>query len=341
MSKIFSAFKVLVIGLGLLISSQALAYHFYMAQTLSVEEGANSSASLPSSAPSPEPSSSPSPAEFIPEEAENNDLGYHFDPEEPRRVVKEIKRDFLPQVKQLRKKAQKMNLGDAVAGLDQLSSKANQILAVLANSSASNQAIRENLDLWYRGEEEDDETNPWNLLNRKWRSRIELPSEIKDAFKGLKRLEKLIASKAAKKGAQNLGLNLDGVQQYITEVRQTFQTLNDLIAAGNYEEAAEQKRELVDEEQRPHWGEVEGATHELARGMNDTLRGIKDQNVISQVKALLQPAINAYNASDFREVHEVMNDVRDDIMRLVNDARRRPRKAVPASASAYRNLFRR
>lgn len=277
--------------------------------------------------PLPPPSLPPPPSLSVTEEFDEEPMGHFVDPQEVKRVVREIKSNFFRDIKQLRKGAQKTGLKDAVVLIDKLNAGANEILAVLSNSNSDNSAWREALDRWYRGDENDGE-NYWEQMNRRIRPQVELPKEVRDGLKSIMRLEKLLASKQIQKVAQNLSLNLSGAGQYASEAKRVLQKVNGFLAGGNYEEAMEEMQGFRDNES-PHPGEVEGATQRF-RGTSDMLRGIKDPNVITQFKSLVQPAVAAYNEGDYREVHELMSEVEREMMKLMNSAYRRKRPSQPA-----------
>lgn len=262
-------------------------------------------------------------------EGEEGDVGPHVDPREVQNTLRQIKRELLPQINRLIKQIKKKGgFEGELAQLNELIGKLNQVAVVLSNNASSNEDLRDALDEFYQ-------ENYWDDFN-KIRTKIELPRELKDYTRSLAKVKKLVVSKRVQKAAQALGLNLSNIQQLITELEQKLQAVQNALQSGDIETAAENMQEIREENEHP--GGVEGLLHRFS-GIVEMWRGVKDQNVINQVKALLQPLIDSFNTGNYRELHDDFNDVENDIRRLINNALKKPR-TKPTQSNLFNSFWR-
>lgn len=164
--------------------------------------------------------------------------------------------------------------------------------------SAANEAVRDFYDNQY-----------WEKVNSV-RARLQIPKEIKQITQSIKRLEKIITTKSVK----NIGLDLDKVAATLAEMKQTADTVQSLYNAGNYQDAQEEMRSFHEGGQP---GEIEGVIFRI-RDIKNMAKRVKDAAVKAEVDGVLQEVIDAFNAGEYRDARETMDEYADDLQRLIN-----------------------
>lgn len=273
---------------------------FYLAsvQHLAQETTMSSDAvSAPEIQPAPQPSHEQGqgqeffqdqepPEEFIdPREIQDGLRNMNQFRAEARRTLKQIKKQATP------------------ADIDEI----NQILATVgqlystaggSDLSQARDAIRDFYDEQY-----------WDRIN-KIRSRLEIPKEIKQIKQTLRRVEKTIKTKAM----QNIGINIESLQQKINEMNQAVAATESHYASGNYEEAQEAMREF---HEGGHPGEIEGTIFRI-RDIKNMVKRVKDEGLRAEVDGVLQEVIDAFNAGEYLDARETMDEYADDLQRLIS-----------------------
>lgn len=257
--------------------------------------------------PSLSPASPPSlPTTSIPED-DGDDYGNIVDAQQIRDVIRQIKKDLLGEAKRLVKQATKAGLQTEVAQLNEMMNVLNNTLAILSNPSARNSDLRDAIDGFH-------DNRHWDTFNE-IRAKIELPKQIKDMERQIRSITKLISSKSTKKAISLFGLDIAGVQSKLAETTQLLTEAKNSLQAGDTVGAQEKMQEIWEEGSNP--GNAEGFFHTL-RGAADMMRGIKNADLIAQLKALAQPGFDAFNAGEYEEARKLLEEARDDAQRLIN-----------------------
>lgn len=221
--------------------------------------------------------------------------------------IQQIKREvqqLKAQIKSILSQARKLQEFSAdVSSLNEISSNLDALSAALANAISDPAGTREAIQE-YRDEEY------WNILNE-IRAKLEIPKEIKRHTASLRRLEKVLQVK----NVGTLGLDLDLVRALVSEMKQALSNAQSQFAAGNIEEAKEAMQVFY--ENSP--GDIEGVIYQI-RDVKNRLNKIKDTSIRSQVDQILQEVVSAFNAGEYRDAREVMNQYFKELMQIIDQA---------------------
>ena len=205
---------------------------------------------------------------------------------ETRRTLREIRRQA--------SESDLNELNSVLAEVDKLYSIASNS----SNLSDANEAVREFYDNQY-----------WEKTNAV-RARLQIPKEIKQITQSIRRLEKILTTKSI----QNIGLDIPKAQATLSEMKQAADKVQSLYNAGEYQDAQEEMR-LFHEGGHP--GEIEGIVFRI-RDIKNMAKRVKDTAVRAEVDAVLQEVIDAFNAGEYRDARETMDEYADDLQRLIN-----------------------
>ncbi len=248
---------------------------------------------------------------LTPSQPANNQQGGHDeenqqDPQDfvdPRQIqeglrnINQFRNEAKRTLREVKKQASQADLDElngVLAEVDRLYSVASNS----SNLSDANDAVREFYDNQY-----------WEKINAV-RARLQIPREMKQITQSIKRLEKIISTKSVK----NIGLDLDKVTATLAEMKQTADTVQNLYNAGNYQEAQEEMR-FFHEGGQP--GEIEGVIFRI-RDIKNMAKKVKDATVRTEIDGVLQEVIDAFNAGEYRDARETMDEYADDLQRLIS-----------------------
>lgn len=223
----------------------------------------------------------------------------------------------LRQIKKQASAADNEELGRIIAEVDQLYTTA----ANTSNLEVANDAVQEFHQNQY-----------WDSVN-KIRSRIEIPREIKQIIQSIKRLEKILQTKSI----QNIGLDIARAKQTLAEMKQAADNVQNLYNNGEYQDAQEEMR-LFHEGGHP--GEIEGVIFRI-RDIKNMAKRVKDTAVKAEIDSVLQEVIDTFNAGEYRDARETMDEYADDLQRLISQlvkAQSRRGFSRNDSVSRVRNL---
>lgn len=235
------------------------------------------------------------------EEREDDERDF-IDPREIQQILREVKQ-LKSDIKRIGNQLRKVAGTEAdIAILTEMRSQLDKYQTALSNSSASMSELRETAQDFR-------DSNFWEQLN-KYRAKAELPQQIKQIASQLKRLEKMVKTKAV----QNLGLDLEKVGTSLAEIQQNLQTVRENFNSGNYEEAMEAMQYFHE----GGWpGEIEG-TIQRVREIKKMLNQVKDASIRAEADKILQEVINAFNEGNYRDARETLDEYADDIQRLIS-----------------------
>lgn len=225
------------------------------------------------------------------------------DPREINNALRDIKR-MLSEIKKFIKQLKKIqNSADDIAKLNELTSELQTATNNIKNPPAD-YSQREVLQDFY-------DQNYWETINT-YRAKIELPKELARITKDLKKLEGLLKIKTY----QKLGLDMNLLQNQINEIKEAVKSAQDNYQAGNLEDAMD-ALEPIREGMQP--GEITCVLYGLKDSTRELSR-IKDKEIKAQIQEILQPIIDAANEGDFREACQSLNDIRNEIMKVMSYA---------------------
>lgn len=224
-----------------------------------------------------------------------------IDPREVKNSLREI-RDMKKDLKRLVSSSKRIPNADAIKSeINSLLVKIQGFEDSIKNAASSNVGVRDAIDE-YR------EAELWNEISS-LRVRVELPKQLKNSEKDLKRLEKM----AGQKGYQVFGLNLEGLRSWVSESRTMFSRLNELYGSGNMEDLTD---EMQDFQERAHPGEPMGILFRM-KDLKNKMKWIKDEEVKSSIEDALSDVIESFNSQDYRAANETLNEYQDDLERLI------------------------
>ena len=222
------------------------------------------------------------------------------DPREVQQVLREMK-DIKRELNRMIKQAKKLSNGAAMV------SDMNTLLGQVANFESK---INEGADLRDNIQEFRD-AQLWEEVN-KFRAQIEIPKEITQWNKEIKKLEKMLGQKKY----QNLGLNLDGAKTKVAEVKDVLAKVQEFYNSGDYESAMEEFNDL---RQDLYIGEISNIirrTQELAQ----RLKAVKNAEIKTQIQEVFSEVIDNFNEGEYRVARELMDESWNDIMKTINRA---------------------
>lgn len=166
----------------------------------------------------------------------------------------------------------------------------------------------------------------WESLNA-LRAKIELPKQLNEFEKQLKRVGKLGTQSSFKKLAE-FGVDMEKVKTDIASFSEKVTNIRSLLAAGNADDAQEAMQEIWQGDFNP--GDIEGALQQM-RGMTDGLRRIRNKEILAQVKEVFEPVIEAMNNGDYREANQLLNELRFEMQRIFSQLQRLNAKGTLSS----------
>lgn len=278
--------------------------------------------SSPSVQPMPVPPTGEGGQGFIVDEGE----GQHEEFIDPRQIrdglrnMNQFRNEIKRTLREIRKQASQADLDE----LNNVLAEVDKLYSIASNSSNladANDAVREFYDNQY-----------WEKINDV-RARLQIPREIKQITQSIKRLEKILKTKSI----QNIGLDIARAQQTLAEMKQAADAVQNLYNAGNYQEAQEEMQ-LFHEGGHP--GEIEGVIFRI-RDIKNMAKRVKDTAVRAEVDSVLQEVIDTFNAGEYRDARETLDEYADDLQRLISQlvqAQSRRGYSRSDSVSRVRNL---
>jgi len=224
-----------------------------------------------------------------------------IDPKEVKNSLREI-RDMKKELKRLAASSKKIPNADTIKSeISALLAKIQGFEDSIKNAESSGAGTRDVID-------EFREAELWNELSS-LRVKIELPKQLKNSERDLKRLDKMVGQK----NYQVFGLNLESLKSWISESREKFARLNELYNSGNMEELND---EMQDFQERAHSGEPMSVLFRM-RDLKNKMKWIKDDEVKSSIEEALSEVIKSFNEQDYRAASETLNEYQDDMERLI------------------------
>lgn len=245
-------------------------------------------------------------------------------PREIKDVYREM-RDMRRELKRFSKSAKKLSNAENVKSeIDSLFNKIGEFETSLKEAERSGSGAREIIDEFRQAE-------IWEEIN-KLRSRVELPRELKMAERELTRLRKIMNQKSF----QKLGLNTEALKSWIDESDAIVVKLRALMDAGNWEEISAETEDL---HERAHPGEVSSVLFRL-RDLYNRMKIIKDEEVKEAIEESLSEVKESFNQGDYRSAREILDNIYNDLERLIMKASKIGRKGGITEEEFDENLSR-
>ena len=240
------------------------------------------------------------PGIFPSEEEPGGDRDF-VDPREIQQVLREI-RDMRSQIKQLTSQLKKNPaFAEDLAKINAAGAELGQFNTAIRNAVNSGGSVREVI-------QEFRDNQYWDLFNA-IRTKVQLPQEIKQIETTLRRLDRTIKVKSV----QSIGLNIGSLETKIAEMKNQIAAVKSAIASGNIEEAQEAIQFF---HEGGHPGEIEGTIYRI-RDIKQMLKRVRDEQIRSEVDKVLQEVVDAFNAGEYRDARETMDEYADDLQRLI------------------------
>ena len=244
------------------------------------------------------------------------------DPREVKEVQKQI-REMKQQIKVITSQLKKAGGSPADATkLNEVSAELNRVQSTLT-SGLSDSDLRAEIQEFHNNQY-------WEEIN-KIRTRLEVPRELKQINLSLRRLEKIIQTKSIK----NIGLNLDRVQISLSEMKQAAMAAQAKYDSGDFEGTQEEMQYF---HEGGHPGEIEGTIFRI-RDIKNMIKKVKDTTVRAEVDRVLQEVVDTFNAGEYRDARETLDEYADDLQRLIETfIRSKVKRGDSNSINKIRNL---
>jgi hypothetical protein len=233
--------------------------------------------------------------------AEDEGMDMEFvDPREVKNALNDIKRmqgdlkRFLKQVNKLPNSAD-----DAVTINDLLTQLAEHKKNISAPTE--DMSLRDALQDFWDGRYGDEV----NAI----RAKVELPKELANLAKDLKKAKKLITQKPY----LNLGFDMNVFAAALGEVEAAYNEAKTNYDQGNMEDAQLAMEPI---HSGLHPGEIMGVIYQM-KEIKDRMKGLRNKDVKALVDEMLVDVIDSANAGDFREANQAMNDIKSELMKLM------------------------
>lgn len=235
------------------------------------------------------------------EEVEEQAKEEFVNPEEVRQVLRELK-DIKRELNRFAKQLAKLpNSGDDVNSINRLLEQVNNFQAKINSGENLRDSIQEFRD-----------AQMWDEIN-KFRAKVEIPKEMKQWNKEIKRIEKFFKQKKVQNAASEFGLNLEGTKTKVEELKSGLAKIQEYYNGGDLESAIEEFDSLRQDLQPWEISNVLQKFQELITGF----KKVKDQEIKNQVKEMLSEAVNAFNDADYQFARELTDESFQELMQLI------------------------
>lgn len=229
------------------------------------------------------------------------------DPREVKNALRDIKR-MQGDLKRFMKQMKKLpNSADDIAAMNALLAQLAEHYKLISKPPAD-MSLREALQEYW-------DARLWEEVDQ-FRAKVEIPKELKNIEKDLKRLKKLVVLKPFK----NLGFDMNALAQNISEIETAYNETKINYAQGNMEDAWS-ALEVIHSGMNP--GEVMGVLYQT-REIKDKLKAIKNKDLKEAIEDLLADVIESANNGDFREANHVLSDIRNELLKIMNQFMKKP-----------------
>ena len=142
------------------------------------------------------------------------------------------------------------------------------------------------------------------------RAKVELPSQLARTKKELTKLEKTLKSSVY----QKLGVNVGGVNAYISDSRARISQMESLLNSGDFDELNSFMQENQD---TPMPGELLEVLSRL-KEVDSRLKRVRDAGAKAKIQEILSGVIQLVNEGEYREARDLMNQNTQQIQQIAN-----------------------
>lgn len=140
------------------------------------------------------------------------------------------------------------------------------------------------------------------------RAKVELPTEIARLNKDLARVKKLVGNKTYAK----LGFDMTAFAGRLDEIAANIKSIHGQYNAGELEAAMEEMRDVGES---GHPGEIYGVLART-RDILQRTKSIRSKDIRTQITEIIQPVIDSFNAGDYRDASEALDQISQELMQL-------------------------
>lgn len=241
------------------------------------------------------------PSAPLPDEVKEEAKEELVDPREVQQVLREL-RDINRELKRFAKQLAKLpNSSDDVSAIHNLITQVENYRMAVNSGENLRDAIQDFRD-----------AQMWDELN-KFRAKVEVPKEMKNWNKEIKKIEKLLKQKKIQNASSEFGFDLEGARTKIQELKVGLSNVQEYYSAGDLESAIEEFDGLRQELQPWDLGNVLQRFNELAA----RLKKVKDQQIKEQVKETLSEIVSNFNDGDYQLARELMEENFNDLLQII------------------------
>jgi len=223
------------------------------------------------------------------------------DPREVKRVLQEIK-NMKSELNRFIKQLKKMpNSADDIATCQDILNKINEHYKTISNPPGD-MSVRDAMQEFYEGQY-------WETVNA-MRAKIELPKQLAEVAKQLKKVQKLVKQKAY----QNLGFDMTAINQHLADIQTIYDEANAQYKNGELEDAMETMQDIF---QGTHPGELYGLLSQF-RQIKLQIKSIKNAEVKAIIDEILSEVISSVNDGDFRDANMTLQQIQGELMKLAS-----------------------
>ncbi|OGF36464.1 hypothetical protein A2482_04140 [Candidatus Falkowbacteria bacterium RIFOXYC2_FULL_48_21] len=258
--------------------------------------------------------------QFISEDDDGMEMEF-VDPKQVKNALKELKniqselKRFLKQVKKL------PNSADDAATINDLLTQATGFYKNIS-APTEDMSLREAMQEFW-------DARLWDEVNV-IRAKVELPKELINIAKDLKKAKKLITQKPF----INLGLDISVISGALGEAEAAYNEAKTNYDQGNMEDA-QMAMEPIHSGLHP--GEIMGVLYQM-KEIKYRLKGLKNKEVKGIVDELLVDVIDSANVGDFREANQAMNDIKSELMKIMQKYMKSTSKLDAANKAKFDKL---
>lgn len=229
----------------------------------------------------------------------------YVDPREIKDVLRQISQQK-NEIKRLVKSAQKQKMSGAATELQSILSQITQ--QEQAIRSEGNMLTRDTLQEFY-------DAQIWESIE-KIRHQVQLPQELNQIEKELKRVDSILKQKAT---AAIPNLDLEVIRAKVAEARAALEQAKSALASGDTDSVKEAMEVFWQEGAHP--GEISGTLSQL-REVASGLKRIKSAEVREAILDILSPVFESINDGDFREARMQLENLKMELLPLMRKAER-------------------
>lgn len=240
----------------------------------------------------------PSEEKAVPQEEFNEEF---VDPREVQQVLREfkdIRRELNRFIKELKKLA---NTQEDISQINTILEQVNSFETKIKAEESLRETIQEFRD-----------AQIWDEV-QKFRAKVEIPKEITQWNKEIKRVEKLLAQKKIRNLTTEFGIEIEKVKTKLDETKAGISQVQGYYNAGDLESAIEEFDTL---RQDFHPGELNSVLQRFQDLLN-RLKSVRDKEIKNQIKETLNEVVGNFNEGEYRIARELMDENFNELTKVI------------------------